>query len=484
MFRVFLLSLLFVGHFAGAQNPHGSELVLDCKACHHSGGWDIKKGELSFDHKADADFELRGEHANTDCISCHETLIFEEASGDCFSCHTDVHQMSVGNDCNRCHTEDNWLVLNIPELHEANGFSVQGNHAMVACVDCHTNATALQWEPIGNECVDCHQTDFNTTQHPNHMEAGFSMDCATCHDVFALSWGTGLNFHQGFPLVNQHDIADCNACHTEQPYQVIPSECVSCHLDDFNNASEPDHVHSGFSQNCTECHDADALTWDVPGFHNEFPLTGVHDGPNCSECHLGNDYSQADSECSSCHMNDYNNAQEPNHVATGYGTDCASCHTTTDADWDIPGFHTMFDLSGVHNVNDCAACHTDPDFSQADDACASCHMDDFNSATDPNHAAQGFSTECALCHTLSPGWSPASFTDHDGQYFPIYSGKHQGEWNQCTDCHTTPNNYTLFSCIDCHEHNDPQDLAGEHNGVSGYVYDSQACYSCHPDGSD
>jgi hypothetical protein len=69
-------------------------------------------------------------------------------------------------------------------------------------------------------------------------------------------------------------------------------------------------------------------------------------------------------------------------------------------------------------------------------------------------------------------------------YFPIFSGKHDGEWNDCAECHTTPNDYTLFSCIDCHEHDDPAELASDHSGVSGYVYESNACYACHPDGSD
>jgi hypothetical protein len=42
----------------------------------------------------------------------------------------------------------------------------------------------------------------------------------------------------------------------------------------------------------------------------------------------------------------------------------------------------------------------------------------------------------------------------------------------------------LFSCTDCHEHNDQADLADEHDDVKGYVFQSKACFECHPKGSE
>ncbi|MCI5055621.1 MAG: hypothetical protein MRY83_05900, partial [Flavobacteriales bacterium] len=65
-----------------------------------------------------------------------------------------------------------------------------------------------------------------------------------------------------------------------------------------------------------------------------------------------------------------------------------------------------------------------------------------------------------------------------------YSGNHQNEWNQCSECHIQANNYAVFSCIDCHEHNNKNDVDDDHDGVNGYVYESNACYSCHPDGAE
>jgi hypothetical protein len=70
-------------------------------------------------------------------------------------------------------------------------------------------------------------------------------------------------------------------------------------------------------------------------------------------------------------------------------------------------------------------------------------------------------------------------TNHDAQFFPIYSGRHQNRWTRCSDCHSQPSNFTVFSCLGCHGQTE---TASHHGGVSGYLYDSNACLSCHPRG--
>ena len=46
-----------------------------------------------------------------------------------------------------------------------------------------------------------------------------------------------------------------------------------------------------------------------------------------------------------------------------------------------------------------------------------------------------------------------------------------------------PGNYTTFSCTHCHEHS-RREMGDEHSDVNGYVWESNACYQCHPDGKD
>ena len=99
---------------------------------------------------------------------------------------------------------------------------------------------------------------------------------------------------------------------------------------------------------------------------------------------------------------------------------------------------------------------------------------------DPGHLAAQFPTECESCHNAS-AWEPADW-DHDGQYFPIYSGRHREEWNVCADCHVNSSDYSTFECITCHEHNNKQEVDNDHSEVNDYSYDSASCFRCHPDG--
>jgi hypothetical protein len=87
---------------------------------------------------------------------------------------------------------------------------------------------------------------------------------------------------------------------------------------------------------------------------------------------------------------------------------------------------------------------------------------------------------CLSCH---PTGQAGNFVDHDAQYFPIYSGKHSGKWNNdCSTCHTNPAQRAEFDCLTaCHTHNATK-MNDTHSGENGYSYTSQACLSCHPNG--
>ena len=146
--KAILLACLLAPALASGQNPHGDELKIDCRDCHHSGGWDIRLDQMTFDHDKATGFELEGQHKNISCTDCHDDLSFKGAEMDCFSCHEDVHQQTVGNDCNRCHDSNSWLVFDIPELHEQNGFPLQGTHRIISCNDCHTGGNPLAFQPI------------------------------------------------------------------------------------------------------------------------------------------------------------------------------------------------------------------------------------------------------------------------------------------------------------------------------------------------
>jgi hypothetical protein len=464
------------------QSPHGDTFKIDCNKCHNPSGWTIDDNLIRFDHNK-TEFQLEGAHMQTDCKSCHNTLVFTEATNQCISCHGDMHSSSVGNDCIRCHNTNTWLVDNIPEIHEENGFPLVGSHGSLSCVDCHFSETNLRFDNIGNECISCHQEDYATAESPNHDN--FSTNCIECHDPIGVGWFTdNVGDHDFFPLTLGHDIADCTACHTTTNYSDADPNCASCHQPDYDATTNPNHTEVGFSNDCASCHTTNPGWTPANIDHDFFPLTLGHDIADCTACHTTTNYSDADPNCVSCHQLDFDATTNPNHTEVGFSNDCASCHTTNPGWTPASIDHDFFPLTLGHDIADCAACHTTTNYSDADPNCVSCHQLDFDNTNDPNHAAAQFPTDCIVCHTTNPGWTPADW-DHDDQYFPIYSGKHDGEWIECTDCHTNPTNYMTFNCLDCHEHNDQSQVDNDHDHpgepeYDGYVYESNACVTCHP----
>jgi hypothetical protein len=462
-----------------AQSPHGDNFKLDCSQCHDPSGWTVSVKTVKFDHNS-TNFALEGVHAQTDCKNCHSSLIFGEARQECIGCHTDIHQATAGNDCDRCHNTKSWLVTNISEIHEEFGFPLAGVHSIVNCDECHNSETNLLFNPIGNECINCHQKDFLGTTEPNHVTAGFSTNCTECHDLFGFGWNSGGFNHDFFLLTQGHKIQACDECHITSSFSDASPECYSCHQEDFNQTINPNHNSLDFDIECNSCHTTNP-GWSPASFdiHNEFyQLNGAHAliANECDLCH-NSDYTNTPNTCLGCHINDYNSTTDPNHTSEGFPTECDLCHT--ESSWEPADFDhddTDFPLFGGHIGVDCKTCHVSG-YTGTSTECSSCHISDYNSTTDPNHASEGFPTQCGLCHTES-SWEPSTF-DHDAQYFPIYGGKHRGEWSSCADCHQNSSNYGDFSCFACHRQSSTD---RDHSEVSGYQYVSSKCLQCHPDG--
>jgi hypothetical protein len=532
-----------------AQSPHGETLKIDCAQCHNPEGWTINYETIQFDHST-TDFDLEGAHNQTDCKACHTSLVFSEVPTDCISCHVDVHSMSVGNDCMRCHSSQSWLVDNISEIHEENGFPLIGTHSNLSCIECHLSETDLRFDRVGNDCISCHREDYMAAQNPNHT--GFSTNCIDCHSVLGMEWEADIINHDFFPLTLGHDLQNCSECHTTGVFSDANPDCVSCHQNDYTATVNPNHQQANIPTDCVSCHttnpgwmpalfDHDATDFPLTGGHigldcvechangysntptdcfachgadysntsnpdheaagiptdcvlchttnpgwtpaifdhnnTDFPLTGAHIGLDCLECHASG-YPNTPTDCFACHQADYDNTTNPDHDAAGIPTDCVSCHTTNPG-WTPATFDhnlTGFPLTGAHIGVDCIECHASGYPSTPTD-CFACHTADYNNSTNPNHLGAGFPTDCVTCHTTSPNWIPANF-DHDGMYFPIYSGKHDNEWNQCIDCHISPSDYGIFTCVTCHIESETAD---QHIGEPGYMYESNACFACHPD---
>jgi hypothetical protein len=537
---ILLSPLFFLNQIT--DSPHGSGFKISCNKCHSSKGWELDKSIYSFDHNS-TKMPLQGQHSTLNCRQCHKSLVFAEAKSNCIDCHKDIHQSTVGSDCSRCHNQTSWLVNNTNNIHQFSRFPLLGAHRTADCSQCHVSESLLRFDVLGVNCVDCHRANYMATSNPNHIQSGISENCSSCHPVNAFQWsGAGFN-HSVFPLVQGHSTVKCTDCHKTGNFSSAPTDCYSCHQQDYLAAKSPDHSASQFSTNCQDCHtltpgwkpanfnhnafpltlghaipkctdchksgnyaaiptdcyschQADFVSTTNPnhvtsGFvntcqtchttnpgwkpaslnHNVFPLTLGHATPACTDCHKNGNYTTTPTNCYSCHQQDYLATTNPNHVSAGISTTCQTCHTTNPG-WKPASFnHTTFPLTLGHAIPTCNDCHKG-NYNSTSTDCFSCHQTDFNNSTNPNHKTLNFSTTCTQCHTTTPGWKPAAYTQHDSQFFPIYSGRHRGQWNSCVDCHTNTANYAIFDCIHCHT-----------NVHRNNNYTNAQCYNCHPRGT-
>jgi len=466
--------------FNRTTNPNhvNSGFPTTCANCHNTVSWSGAK----FDH-ALTQFPLTGAHINATCQQCHANGPFTGTPKDCASCHladfnrtTNPNHSAAGfpTTCAMCHTTAAWSGARFD--HSKTQFPLTGAHVNATCQQCHVNR---RYTGTPKDCASCHLADFNRTTSPNHVNSGFPTTCATCHST--TSW-SGAKFDHDtltkFPLTGAHVNATCQQCHVNGRYTGTPKDCTSCHLADYNRTTNPNHTAAGFPQDCSICHSTSQ--WAGAKFDHsrtKFPLTGAHTTATCASCHVGGKFTGLTTACVSCHLTNFNNTRNPNHIAAGFPQECAVCHTTVA--WVPSSFNhaqTRFPLTGAHVRVQCASCHIGGKYAGTPLDCYSCHKQDYSTTTNPNNAAAGFSTTCTTCHTTTT-WTGARVTHK----FPIYSGAHAGKWTTCADCHTNPSNYAVFSCLNCHAHEKTR-MDEKHRNRPNYVYNSVNCYSCHPTG--
>ena len=125
-----VLAILLVSYTT--DSPHGDKFKVSCNVCHSPNSWKLDKTIYTFDHNTTA-MPLSGGHLETECRSCHTSLVFSDAKTGCIDCHADMHENTTGPDCAQCHTPKSWIVENITALHRQAGFPLVGPHVTADC---------------------------------------------------------------------------------------------------------------------------------------------------------------------------------------------------------------------------------------------------------------------------------------------------------------------------------------------------------------
>ena len=387
-----------------STNPNHVALAFPqtCQTCHNTTAWQ----PATFDHST-IGFPLTGAHQTLPCSQCHVNGNYNLTTSTCVSCHmkdyqgtTDPNhvQAQLPQTCQGCHNTTSWSGATFN--HATTGFTLTGAHATLQCSQCHVNGN---YSLNTGACSSCHMKDFQGTTDPNHVQGGFPTTCDSCHTTVTWAGATFNHNSTGFPLTGAHTTVQCAQCHVNGNYNLTDTSCVSCHVKDFSGTTNPNHVQSGFPQQCEVCHNTTA--WIPSSFDHSntaFPLTGKHTTVACASCHVNNNYTTVPTDCYSCHKADYQTTTDPNHTAANFPTTCQTCHTTSS--WQGATFnHTWFPSNHGGAKGVCSTCHTNPS-NYALFTCTGCHT---KSQTDSKHRdVRNYvynSPSCYQCHRSGQG---------------------------------------------------------------------------------
>ena len=518
-----------IGDFQKTTNPNHTtaNFPTTCETCHTFDTWLNAK----FDHSATG-FPLTNGHANVPCTSCHvnNNYNLQIAATDCGNagCHLSTWQQTnnpvhsaagavfAAANCANCHTTKGWDAANFD--HTFTGFPLTNGHANVPCASCHVNNNYnLQIAPTDCGNSACHLNNWQQTNNPVHSTAGpaFSAaNCANCHTT--KGWDSASFDHSvtGFTLTGTHMSpapTPCAACHISNNYTLNSTDCIGCHLADWNKTpnfggSVPNHITAGFPNTATACAQCHPVTkWADGKFDHTafgFPLTNGHANVPCASCHVNGNYSLniAATDCGNagCHLTTWQQTNNPVHSTAGSAfavANCTNCHTTKG--WDAASFDhsvTGFSLTGTHMSpapTPCTSCHISNNYTLNSTDCIGCHQPDWNKTTTlggnvPNHVTAGFpttATACASCHPITT-WADGKF-DHSTTGFTLVGTHMSPTPTACSACHIN-GNYTLSStdCYGCHtaDWNKTAAVGGNvpNHITAGFPNTAAQCASCHP----
>lgn len=450
---------------------HQKTLAGDCLTCHNMEAFTPAS---RFDHD-EAEYQLKGQHLEVDCIECHEKTIrngeeFQVFTGlafnDCVDCHEDPHNDRITGACIQCHNEQSFstFIGRGRFNHNTTSFTLKGAHRTTGCFECHSNTSdpvKVFRDNLGTEeenCIACHE---------DHHEGKYGSQCVDCHQESSfLDLKDMSSFDHNvadYRLEGMHLEVDCRECHEGRYSEPIEfARCNDCH-EDYH---EGEFHENGANPDCETCHSLER-GFDYSLFtleqhqESEFPLEGAHLATPCFACHVDErtdkwTFRDLGSQCVDCHEDIHEG-----YISEKYYPEntCVSCHGSES--WDLVNFdhdETDWPLDGKHIEVECRACHfpiaenesaPTQQFSSLDGSCVTCH----ENVHDDKFAIDGV-TDCVRCH-VTASWFPEKF-DHSTTDFPL-EGRHAEI--DCRACHEVENEegetlviYKIerFECIDCH----------------------------------
>jgi predicted CXXCH cytochrome family protein len=309
--------------YVGAKDPDhaGAGFSINCTDCHGLvAGW---AGARFASHPTTPINPSQGAHGAVTCTQCHTTTPYSTVARTCDGCHhtdyvgaKDPDHAGAGFsiNCTDCHAiVAGWAGANFASHPTTPINPSQGAHGAVTCTQCHTTTP---YSTVARTCDGCHHQDYVATTNPNHTGAGYSTDCASCHQVLAGWAGANAN-HPTTPLAltGSHAVPPrgCADCHTTSSYSSVPQTCDGCHHPTYIGVADPNHTAVGMTAfaaaNCSNCHSPTKSSWTGPTWThmtivNPQRVRLPHEGASCADCHqTSSNYTIKSCAKSGCHRN-------------------------------------------------------------------------------------------------------------------------------------------------------------------------------------
>ena len=248
------------GLFAGKRRTDST--VTQCAACHQVEGWQ----KVRFNHDPTG-FPLRGAHTDVTCGACHPKGFDVPVADVCSGCHRDRHAGEFGLQCEGCHDDQSWRPLFQADAHRRSNFPLVGKHALIPCQECHGNMRDRSFEraPVG--CISCHAADFQQTRLTSidHVAAGFSQECQTCHDTWRFAPARFSGHDTCFRIASgPHHGIRCLNCHRSLTGVSLSGACMTgtffcsgCHEHECAKSDQQHTDVMGYEctdAKCYQCH--------------------------------------------------------------------------------------------------------------------------------------------------------------------------------------------------------------------------------------
>lgn len=463
------------------------------------------------------------------CASCHGGW-FSTMTASCLECHQPIAAQietshgihgtiakELADNCAQCHGEHHgtgFAIVNRGSFrsagiddpdafdHKRIGWDMNGRHAELGCVECHTNARKAvlgdgeqRFTGLTQDCASCHEDP-----HKGRMQ----VSCATCHGQTKWDQLFSVGHEKFLPLVGGHGDVACRKCHADTSSHSLELEgnakedlatrtCVECH----NSPHEPDFVAAASRLEvktdatvCVACHAAEHTTFREPTLKvsavqhlaSGFALDEPHDKASCDKCHdprketFAERYPHRKPEtCSACHTDPHGGQFATGHFA---GQQCTACHDRTHF---APNAFTVdkhaataFPLDGAHTTTACNDCHEVPSteapriFHGTPGRCEECHQDAHLKFFDAreDRLPENSAGECARCHTTADFERvPEKKFDHEQWTGFAVRGAHAQ--SECASCHVAMKV--------------PDDTGRTFGRVAEHFGKFEGCSTCHAD---